>query len=124
MANRIALIVSELIETKEEVNTLYQVYRVKRGECFDNVIKRALQDGCKEVLAFATEEFELCGVKSKNRIQTFVTKCNGAAAEFYVNQAKQLIKAQLDFSDMITTLKMSLKNSAYSMMMKYQLYVK
>ncbi len=121
---KIALVVSENIQTKLDNNNLYQVYKVDENTSFDAVIKKALADGCKEVLAFASEEFELCGIKPKKCVQTFVTRCHGVAADFYVRQAKNLINAKISFDEMIMTLSMALRNSAYQMMSEYQSYVR
>lgn len=124
MEEKIALIVSDQIDTTEETTSLYQIYKVDKTHTFDNLIAQAKKDGFKEILAFACEEFELCGVKSKKKLGTFVTKCNGKAAEFYIHQAKLMIQAKLSFEEVITSLSMGLRNSAYAMMREYQSYVK
>ena len=124
MKEKIALIVSDLIETVEETHALYQVYKVDKLHSFDALIEQAKSEGYKAILAFASEDFELCGINPKKTVQTFVTKCNGKAAEFYVQQAKRMIQAKLEVEDVVTSLTMGIRNSAYSMMREYSTYIK
>ena len=124
MKDKIALIVSDLIESVEETHALYQVYKVDKLHSFDFLIEQAKNDGFKAVFAFASEDFELCGINPKKSVRTFVTKCNGKAADFYVKQAKRMIKAKMELEDVAISLTMGIRNSAYSMMREYQAYIK
>ena len=124
MTNKIALIVSDSIPTKEDFSSLYTIYKVTKNMTFDSLIEKAKNDGCKNIIAFATEEYELCGIKAKKTLQTFVTKCSGVSADFYIHEAKMFIKARLDFKDIIQAIGLSIRNSAFAMTNEYQAYLK
>ena len=106
----IAIIVSNGIESKISKNTLYQVYKASSLEDMNRTIKESFKEGYTSILAFVEDQKQEAMLLKDQTIHTFVTKCNGITAGFFVKQAEMLIQAKLSIEDICMSLNQSIQN--------------
>lgn len=107
---KMGIVVTDEIEANEKEDSLYKVYKVTPKNDINALINQAFNEGCSSVLAFVESSKEAAMVKHNQAVETFVTKCTGVSAGFYVKQAEMFIKARIGFEDICKSIMQTLHN--------------
>lgn len=104
------IVVSNDIEAKEQDSPFYKVYKVAKVQDMNTMIRKAMDEGCSSVLAFVASSTDAAMVSKDKAVRTFITKCNGITAGFYVKQAEMFIQAKIGLEDIYKSITQSLHN--------------